>query len=48
MIHDIAITERYALCLTLPVLFDLDAAMGARHSYRWFADYDARRPRATR
>ena len=43
MIHDIAITQRYALVFDLPVLFDLDAAMGgASLPYRWFADYDAR------
>ena len=30
MVHDIAITERYLVFV--PVLFDLDAAMGGRHS----------------
>ena len=43
MIHDIAITERFALVFDLPVLFDLESAMkGASLPYRWFEDYSPR------
>ena len=43
MIHDLAITETYALLYDLPCVFDLDAAMsGASLPYRWKPDYGAR------
>ena len=43
MVHDIALTETYALLFDLPCTFDLDAAMGgASLPYRWNPDYGAR------
>ena len=43
MVHDIAITEKYALVFDLPCVFNLDAAMkGASLPYYWDHDYDAR------
>jgi carotenoid cleavage dioxygenase len=42
-VHDMSITERYALIYDLPVVFDLDAAMaGAGFPYRWDPDYPSR------
>ncbi|HUO49003.1 MAG TPA: carotenoid oxygenase family protein, partial [Acidimicrobiales bacterium] len=42
-IHDMSITQRFALIYDLPVVFDLDIAMGgAGFPYRWDADYPAR------
>ncbi len=43
MVHDIAITERYALVFDLPCVFSLEAATaGASLPYRWDNDYEAR------
>ena len=43
MIHDLAITEKYALVFDLPCVFNLDAAMkGAGLPYYWDHDYEAR------
>lgn len=43
MVHDTAITERYAVLFDLPCTFDLEAAMsGVSLPYRWNADYGAR------
>jgi carotenoid cleavage oxygenase len=43
MVHDVSITERYAVIYDLPVLFNLDAAMGgAALPYRWDSSYQAR------
>lgn len=43
MVHDMSITERYAVIYDLPVLFNLDAAMaGAPLPYRWDSSYQAR------
>ncbi len=43
MVHDLAITERWAVLFDLPCLFDLEAAMGgARLPYTWQPDYGAR------
>jgi carotenoid cleavage dioxygenase len=43
MVHDMAITERYAVLFDLPCTFDLDVAMqGAALPYRWNPDYGAR------
>jgi carotenoid cleavage oxygenase len=43
MIHDMAITERYAVLYDLPCTFDLDIAMsGSGFPYRWNPDYGAR------
>ena len=40
MVHDMGLTERYAIALDLPVLFDLDLAMsGRRLPYRWSDEY---------
>jgi carotenoid cleavage dioxygenase len=42
-VHDTAITQRHIVLLDLPVLFDMDQAMGgASFPYRWFDDYRAR------
>jgi carotenoid cleavage dioxygenase len=43
MVHDLAITEKYALIFDLPCVFNLDAAMkGARLPYYWDHAYEAR------
>lgn len=43
MVHDMALTARYAVVLDLPVTFSLDAAMtGASLPYRWDPAYGAR------
>lgn len=43
MVHDLALTETYALLYDLPCTFDLDAAMaGASLPYSWNPDYGAR------
>ena len=43
MVHDIAITENYALIFDLPCTFNLDAALeGASFPYVWTPDYQAR------
>jgi len=43
MLHDMAITEKYALVFDLPCVFNLDAAMkGASLPYYWDHDYEAR------
>jgi len=43
MIHDIAITEHWAVLFDLPCTFDLDIAMaGAQLPYRWNPEYGAR------
>jgi carotenoid cleavage oxygenase len=43
MIHDIAITEKYALIFDLPCIFNLDAAMkGASLPYYWDRAYEPR------
>lgn len=43
MVHDMSITERYAVIYELPVLFNLEAAMGgAPLPYRWDSAYQAR------
>ena len=43
MLHDMSLTETYAVIYDLPVVFDLDMAMGgAGLPYRWDNDYPAR------
>jgi len=43
MVHDMSITERFALFYDLPVTFDLDGAMsGASFPYTWNPGYGAR------
>jgi carotenoid cleavage oxygenase len=43
MVHDMSITERWAVVYDLPVTFDLESAMGGeRLPYRWDDDYGAR------
>ncbi|HVA07765.1 MAG TPA: carotenoid oxygenase family protein [Acidimicrobiales bacterium] len=43
MVHDSAITSRWIVLFDLPVLFDLEMAMGgASLPYRWFDDHHAR------
>jgi len=42
-IHDMSLTERFAVIYDLPVVFDVDMAMsGAGFPYRWDPDYRAR------
>lgn len=42
-IHDMSLTERFAVVYDLPVVFDLDlVAAGAGFPYRWDDDYTAR------
>ncbi len=42
-VHDMSITERFAVIFDLPVVFDLEAAMsGASFPYRWDPAYEAR------
>lgn len=42
MMHDFAITENYVLFFDLPVVFDLEMAMGGSMPYRWSDEYGAR------
>ena len=43
MIHDFAITERHAIFMDLPVVFDLEKALsGSGFPYKWSDDYGAR------
>lgn len=42
MIHDFAITEHHAVFMDLPVVFDLELALGGSMPYRWSDDYGAR------
>lgn len=42
MMHDFAITENYVLFFDLPVVFDLELAMGGSMPYRWSDTYGAR------
>jgi len=43
MLHDMSLTERYAVVYDLPVVFDLDSALaGQRLPYLWKDDYPAR------
>lgn len=42
-IHDLSLTERFAVIFDLPVVFDLEVAMsGAGFPYRWDPTYRAR------
>jgi carotenoid cleavage dioxygenase-like enzyme len=42
-IHDMSLTERFAVVYDLPVVFDMDLAMsGVGFPYRWDPDYQAR------
>ena len=43
MVHDMGLTQKYAVVFDLPVAVDLDLAFsGAAFPLRWFDDYDAR------
>ena len=43
MLHDMSLTERYAVIYDLPVTFDMDlAASGSSFPYAWDPDYQAR------
>jgi carotenoid cleavage dioxygenase len=43
MLHDMSLTERYAVIYDLPVTFDLEmAAAGSNFPYAWNPDYQAR------
>jgi carotenoid cleavage dioxygenase-like enzyme len=43
MVHDMGLTQKYAVVFDLPVAVDLDLAFsGATFPLRWFDDYDAR------
>lgn len=43
MVHDMGLTQKYAVVFDLPVAVDLDLAFaGASFPLRWFDDYDAR------
>ena len=43
MIHDMGLTQKYAIVMDLPVAVDLDEAFaGSRFPLRWFDDYNAR------
>jgi carotenoid cleavage dioxygenase len=43
MVHDMGLTERYAIAFDLPVVFSLEAAMGgAALPYQWDRDYTPR------
>jgi carotenoid cleavage dioxygenase-like enzyme len=42
-LHDMSLTDRFAVVYDLPVIFDLDlVAAGARFPYRWSADHHPR------
>ena len=42
MMHDFGVTEKYALFLDLPVVFDIEAAMRGTMPFKWSDDYGAR------
>ena len=43
MVHDMGLTQKYAIVFDLPVAVDLDLAFnGSAFPLRWFDDYDAR------
>ena len=42
MLHDMGLSERYALVLDLPCVFDMDLAASGRFPYKWDASYPAR------
>jgi carotenoid cleavage dioxygenase-like enzyme len=42
MMHDFMVTEKYALFLDLPVVFDIEAAKRGTMPYKWSDDYGAR------
>ena len=43
MLHDMSLTERYAIVYDFPVTVDIEAAMnGVRFPYRWNPDYGSR------
>lgn len=42
MLHDMGLSERYALVLDLPCVFDLELATAGRFPYKWDASYPAR------
>ena len=42
MMHDFMITEKRALFMDLPVVFDLEAAMAGTMPFKWSDDYGAR------
>jgi len=43
MVHDMGLTQKYAVVMDLPVAVDLDLAFGGSpFPVRWFDDYDAR------
>jgi len=43
MLHDMGLTQKYAIVFDLPVAVDLDLAFsGVRFPLRWFDDFDAR------
>lgn len=43
MIHDMGLTQKYAIIFDLPVAVDIEMAMnGSQFPLRWFHDYDAR------
>ena len=39
MVHDMSITERYAVVYDQPVVVDLDLALAGRFPFRWTPDY---------
>jgi len=42
MMHDFALTERHAVFMDLPVVFDIERAMAGEMPYTWSRDYGAR------
>lgn len=42
MMHDFALTERYATFMDLPVVFDMLLGLRGKFPYRWSDSYDAR------
>jgi carotenoid cleavage dioxygenase len=42
MLHDMGLSERYALVLDLPCVFDLELASAVRFPYKWDESYPAR------
>jgi carotenoid cleavage dioxygenase-like enzyme len=42
MVHDFAITDRHVVFMDLPLVFDLELAMGGGLPYRWSDEYGAR------